>query len=79
MKHLRRCEEERKVWAKHWQCDSEVQGVEDKPWRNEEVRSLEEGLPQLRERNCKLQRVVSCDGFHPKALLDLSRTTKGKW
>ena len=52
MKHLRTCEEERKVWAKHCQCDSEVQGVQDKPWRNAELRSLEEGLPQLREGNC---------------------------
>ena len=43
------CEEKRKEWAKQSLCDSEVQGVEDKPWKNEELRSLEEGLPRLKE------------------------------
>ena len=26
-----RCEAKRREWAKHWQCDEEVQNLEDKP------------------------------------------------
>ena len=44
------CEETRKEWAKHWQCDVEVQHFEDRPWRNEEWKSLEEGTPRLKEK-----------------------------
>ena len=54
------CDEKREEEAKHWQCDSEVRGVEDKPWRNVERRNLEVKLPQLKEeslesaaRSCK--------------------------
>ena len=43
-----RCDEKRKDWAKHWQCNTEVQELRDKPWRSEELRSLQEGLPMLR-------------------------------
>ena len=39
---LDRCEAKRKEWANHWQCDEEVQNVEDKPWKNEELKKLEE-------------------------------------
>ena len=39
----------RKEWAKHWQCDESVQKVEGKPWRNQELKRLEEALPRLRE------------------------------
>ena len=70
---VRRCEEKRKEWAKHWQCDSEAQGVEDKSWRNEDLRSSEEGLPRLNEENFanaarsyKAAIGVGCDGFQPK-------------
>ena len=42
-------EKKRKEWAKHWQCDSEAQGTEDRPWRNEQLRNFEEGLSRLRE------------------------------
>ena len=35
---LDRCEAKRKEWAKHWQCDESVQNVEDKPWKNEELK-----------------------------------------
>ena len=28
---LDRCEAKRKEWAQHWQCDEEVQNVEEKP------------------------------------------------
>ena len=34
---------EDKGWAKHWQCDSGAQGVEDRPWGNEELRILKKG------------------------------------
>ena len=34
---LRRCEEKIKYLAKHWQCDTEVQDLKDKPWENEEL------------------------------------------
>ena len=29
---------------KPWQCDEELQNVEEKPWKNEELRSAEEAL-----------------------------------
>ena len=55
---------------------------EDKPYRNEETRSLEEGLPQLEEerlrraaKSYKATTGVGCDGFHPRAPLDLSKCT----
>ena len=35
------------------QCDEEVQNVEGKLWKNEEVRRLEEELPRLKE--CHLE------------------------
>ena len=69
---LDRCEAKRKEWAKHWQCDEEVQKVEEKLWKNEELRKLEEALPRLKE--CHLEKVsrlykaktgVGCDGFPP--------------
>ena len=41
-KLLTRCEEKRKEWADHWQCDTKVQDLRDKPWRNEELKSLED-------------------------------------
>ena len=40
-----------KEWAKRWQCNTEVQDLEDSQCRNEELRSLEEGLQRLREGN----------------------------
>ena len=46
---LDRCEAKRKERAKHWQCDEEVQSVEDKPRKNDELRSAEEALPRLKE------------------------------
>ena len=52
---LDRCEAKRKEWAKHWQCDEEVQNVEEKPWKNEDLRSAEEALPMLKE--CGLEKV----------------------
>ena len=77
-------EEKRKKWTKHWQCDSEVQGVEDKPWKKEEFRSMEEGLlaqaegRELRKSSEELQGYygAGCDGFHLEVLPDLSKETK---
>ena len=51
---LDRCEAKRKEWAKHWQCDESVQNVEDKPWKNEELKKLEEASPRLKE--CDLEK-----------------------
>ena len=76
-KLLDRCEAKRKEWAKHWQCDEDVQNLEDKPWKNEEMRRMEEAL-RLKEELEKASRMhkaktgVGCDGFHPKVLLDLT-------
>ena len=83
-KLLKRCEEQRKEGAKHWQCNMEVQDLDDKPWRNEELRSLEEGLPRLREDNLekaarsdKAAIGVGCVGYHPRVPPDLSQETRG--
>ena len=35
--------------ATHWQCNTEVQDLQDKPWKNEGLNSLEEGMPRLKE------------------------------
>ena len=47
--------------------------MEEKPWKNEELRSAEEALPRVKEchleevsRLCKAKTGVGCDGFHPK-------------
>ena len=60
---LDRCEAKRKEWARHWQCDEEVQNVEEKPWKNEELRRLEEALPRLsrmwRKSECHLEKASS--------------------
>ena len=79
---LDRCEAKRKEWAKR-QYDEEVQNVEEKPWKNDELRKLEEALPSLKE--CHLEKVsrlykaktgIGCDGFHPKVPLDLTKETR---
>ena len=41
-KLVRRCEEKRREWARHWHYDSEAQSMEDKPWRNVELKSSKE-------------------------------------
>ena len=51
---LDRCEAKRKDWAKQWQCDESVHNVEDKPWKNEELKKLEEALPKREE--CDLEK-----------------------
>ena len=47
-------------WAKHRQCDREVQDLKDKPWKNEELRSLEEGLPKFGKGSEELQSSHGC-------------------
>ena len=42
-----RCDKKRKEWAEHWQCGKEVQNQKSKPWRNEELKKLEEDMPRL--------------------------------
>ena len=46
---LDRREAKKKEWAKHWQCNEEIQSVQDKPWRNEELKECEEALPRLKD------------------------------
>ena len=77
--------QKRKEWSKHWHCNEEIQNMHDKPWRNDELEKSEEALPRLK--GCDLEKVtrlykaktgVGCDGFHPKAALDLTKETTGK-
>ena len=53
---LDRCEAKRKEWSVHWQCYESVQNMEDKPWKSEELKKLEEDLPRLRE--CDVEKSV---------------------
>ena len=46
---MMRCEEQMMEWTRHWQCDTEVQDMEDKPWMNEECGGFMEGPPRLKE------------------------------
>ena len=59
--------------------------MQDKPWRNEELKECEEALPRLNEghlemasRLYKAKTGVGCDGFHPKVPLDLTTETSGE-
>ena len=63
--------------------DESVQNVEDKPWKNEELKKLEEVLPRRKEgvlENAsgvyKAKTGVGCDGFHPKVPLDMTKETR---
>ena len=37
---LGRCEAKREEWSKHWQCNEEIQTMQNKPWRNEELKGM---------------------------------------
>ena len=76
-----RCEEKRKELATHWQCDTEVQNLQDKPWGHEELRSVEEGMPRVKgKRGITRQRQEQgADGFHPKNPLDYTKKQEEKW
>ena len=82
---LDRCEAKRKEWAKFWQCDEEIQNMQNKPWRSEELKECEEALPRLKEgdldkasRLYKAKTGVGCDGLHPKVPLDVTKETRGE-
>ena len=64
---LDRCEAKRKEWAKHWQCDEEVQNVEDKSWKNEELRGY------------KAKTGAGCDGFQPRVSLGVHGECGTEW
>ena len=53
---LDRCDAKRKEWTKHWQCEESVQNMEDKPWKNEELKKPEEALPRLEESDLERRR-----------------------
>ena len=62
---------------------TDAQDLQGMPWRGEELRSVEEGMPRLIEghvekaaRSCKAETGVGGDGFHPKVLLDLSEESR---
>ena len=81
-KPMKRYEEKSKERPKHWQCDMDVQDLEDMRWRKEDLRSLEEGLPRLKEgnleraaRSYKATSGVDCDGFTLKFREDVSKET----
>ena len=59
--------------------------MQNKPWRNDELKECEEALPRLKEgdlenasRLYKAKTGVGCDGFRPKVLLDLTTETRGE-
>ena len=55
---LDRCEATRKEWAKHWQCGEDVQNVEEKPRKDEELRKMEEARPWLKEHHLESAEIV---------------------
>ena len=61
------------------QSDESVQYMEDKPWKNEELKKLEEALPRLKACDLKATRLHKAktgegyDGFHPKVSLELTK------
>ena len=46
---LDRCEAKRKEWSIPWQCGGGVQNLEDKPWKNEELKKSGEARPRPKE------------------------------
>ena len=46
---LERCEAKRKAWSKHRWSNEEIQNMQNKPWRNVELKECEEALPRLKE------------------------------
>ena len=58
--------------------------MQDKPWRNEELKECEEALPRLKEGDLekasrfKTKTGVGHDGFHPKVPLDLTKSDERK-
>ena len=91
MRMLNPLEELEEECAKHWECNSEVQSMEDKPWRNEELRSVKDWQPRLEKeslektaRSYNAATFLGCDGFHPKSKGELVKFFKkvyqcGRW
>ena len=80
------CEAKKEEWAKHWSCGENVQNVEDKFWKKEELRKFEEALPRLKEyewkkvsRLYKAKTGVGCDGFHPKSSPGFAKRGEKSW
>ena len=65
---MARCEEKTMEWAKHWQCDTEVQDLkEDMLWMNERLQSLKEGDLEKAATTYKAATMMGCDGFPPQS------------
>ena len=66
------------------ECDTKVQDLMDKPWRNEELKNFGEDMLKLLKKlekaakSYKAKTGMGCDGFHPKVSLDLTRETRGE-
>ena len=86
-KPLARCEEKRKEWAKHCQSDTMGQDLQDKSWRNGELKTLDGDMPRLLEKelqmaaeSCKAKTGEGCDFFHPMVPLDFrQKEQEEKW
>ena len=75
---LDRCEAKEKEWAKHWQCDEGAQNMDDKPWKNEELKKLEEALPSLKE--CDLEKASRLKkGQNRSGIRSMASTQKSQW
>ena len=62
-----------------------MQNAEGKPWKNEELRKLEEAQPRLQgselekvSRYYKTKTGLGCDGCHTKVPLDVTNETRGE-
>ena len=53
----------KREWAKYWQCDSEVQSMEDKPWRNEEFKKLGRRAAKAESRESRKKPARSYKGY----------------
>ena len=63
-KPMKRCEEKREEWAEHWQCDFEVQGLEDMPWRSEGLKVWKKGCQAKgREPRKNIEELQGYEGF----------------
>ena len=81
---LEQCEATRKEWSKHWQCNEEIQNMQNKPWRNEESKECKESLPRLKEgvlKGIKIVQGKNRSGMRripPKSSSGLNKRTRGK-
>ena len=59
----------KREWAKLWQFDTKVQDLNDKPVRNEELKSLDEGMPQTLEKAAQVLDGNDRSGVQPMAFI----------